>query len=163
MLILMTLISDIRTFKIKNKIIYPFVLSGIITNSWQNGYEGLGLALQGAALPIVLLFVFFLFRILGAGDIKLFSAIGAIMGPGFVLYTIVYSFLAGGVLALAIILVRENCRERFGYLLNYLKYSLLTLSLKPYIDFSGENPGGKLPFALAVTCGVLLKFLFDYP
>lgn len=161
-LLLLALISDLRTSKIRNKIVYPFILLGGVTNYLQDGYPGLASSFRGVALPLTLLFVLFMLRILGAGDIKLFCAVGAVMGPDFVLDTIVYSFLVGGVLAAGILLARRNGREGFKHLFSYLRHSLLTRSVQAYTDFGERVDNGKFPFAPAVACGALLKTLADY-
>ncbi len=162
-LVLLALISDIKTFKIKNIIILPFILIGLITNTVMDGMAGLVLSLQGIFVPILLLGLFFILRMLGAGDIKLFSAIGAITGMESVAYTIIYSFLAGGVIALTIMIMNKNGRKRFAYLLNYFKSCILTLSLLPYTDFQDKSDGAKFRFTYAIACGVILQLLWMPP
>ena len=53
----------------------------------------------GIVLPIALLFLLYQFGFLGAGDIKLFAALGAFIGME-VWRIVLYSFLFGGVLSL---------------------------------------------------------------
>ena len=134
-LLMLALISDIKTYKIKNNIVYPFIILGLLTCLYSNGLEGVKESFIGILLPILLLFLFYLLRMLGAGDIKLFSAIGAIMGSRFVLYTIIYSILSGGIISLGILIVRRNGRKRLAYLLRYLKVSFSTCTIMPYENF----------------------------
>jgi len=157
----LALISDIKTYKIKNKIVYPFTLIGLMTNLYSNGLEGLLFSLKGMIIPVLLLIIFFALRMLGAGDIKLFSAIGAIMGLGFVLQAIIYSFLTGGVIALLIIIARKNGMKRFKYFFQYLKSCFLTVSILPYTDFNDKNDGGKFRFTFAIIGGVGLSLFIS--
>lgn len=154
--------TDIKLRKIKNNLIIIFVLSGIIINVWEGGFTGFFLSLKGIFLPVILLLIFFKLKMLGAGDIKLFSGIGAFMGPGFLLETMIGSFLTGGVIAVILIIIRKNARQRFGYMFTYLKSCFIAFTLLPY-GYSGDNnDGAKFPFACAVISGVSLKVLFNF-
>lgn len=155
-LLLLALICDIRTYKINNKIVYSFILLGILTNLYLNGVGGLKESLLGIIIPFALLFILYALRMLGAGDIKLFSAIGAIMGKNFILYTVAYSFIAGGIISFFIILLRKNGKKRLIYFLNYLKVSIFSFSLFPYENFENKKDGGKFRFSYGIVCGTLL-------
>lgn len=159
--IVLALISDIRTYKIKNSITLPFMIIGIVTNIYLNSLQGLFFSLKGIVAPILLLIIFFILRMLGAGDIKLFSSIGAIMGVKFVFYTIMYTFLTGGLLALLLMIIRKNGVERFKYLLRYIKSCFITSSILSYTDFNDKNDKGKFPFAAAIACGVFVNLFFS--
>ncbi|MCG8499715.1 MAG: A24 family peptidase [Firmicutes bacterium] len=158
-LVLLALISDIRTYKIKNIIVFPFMIIGMVTNTLINGFEGFMFSLAGCIIPVILLILLYILRMLGAGDIKLFSAIGAIMGSGFVLYTIAYSFLCGGVMALCLMIIHKHGKQRLYYLYRYLKTCLITLSVHPYTDFEDKTDGAKFHFAYAVACGTLITLI----
>jgi len=159
LLVLICLISDIRTFKIKNLIIVIFMTAGLTTNLITTGFTGLADSFLAAALPILLLIIFYMARMLGAGDIKLFCAIGAIAGVRFVLYTMAYSFIAGGIIACIIMLVNKSFRRRGRYLVSYLKACYLTRSLQPYTDFKDKSDGAKFRFSYAVACGTAIALI----
>ena len=59
------------------------------------GGRGAAAFAAGSLLPLALLAVLFWFRMLGAGDIKLLSALGGLMGASAVLQCIFWSFLFG--------------------------------------------------------------------
>ncbi len=158
-LLVLALISDIKTYKIKNNIVYPFIILGLLTNVYYNSLQGVKESLIGIMLPILLLFILYLLRMLGAGDIKLFSAIGSIMGYGFVFNTILYSIIAGGIISLEILIVKKNGRKRLVYLLKYLKISILTCSMLPYEDFNEKSDGSKFHFGYAVICGTIINII----
>lgn len=158
-LLILALKSDIKTYKIKNNIVLPFIVIGFLTNMYLDGIAGILFSFKGMAFPIITLIIFFVLRMLGAGDIKLFSAIGAIMGLEFVLYTIVYSFLAGGVISLVLIIIRKNVFERFKHFFQYLKSCILTQSILQYTDFDDKSDGGKFRFAFAMVCGVFINIV----
>ncbi len=156
-LILLTvaaLVSDIRTYKIKNLIIVIFMAAGLTTGFLRDELSGLSDSALAAVIPIPLLMIFFALKMLGAGDIKLFCAIGALGGVRFVLYAMAYSFIAGGIIAIVIMLVNKNFRKRGRYLLCYLKTCFLSRTLQPYTDFNDKTDGAKFRFSYAVACGV---------
>ena len=156
-LILLSLTSDIKTYKIKNELILFFILTGLATNFCLGGSRALIPSLLGCIIPVLLLIALFGLRMLGAGDIKLFCAIGAIMGIRFVLYTIGYSFIAGGFIALFIMIVRRNGRKRFVYFFNYAKSCIITFSLLPYSDFKEKSDGSKFHFTYAIMLGAIIE------
>lgn len=152
-LLLIALVSDLITYKIKNSLTYSFMLVGLISNLAKEGYEGVMFSLKGIMLPAVCLIILYMVRVVGAGDIKLLSAIGAVMGAGFVFYVTVYSFICGGFIAAGIILVRRNGIVRFKYLLTYIKSCFLSMELLQYADFKDKNGGGKFHFSIAIASG----------
>lgn len=66
-----------RTFRIPNKLTYSGWVTGIIFSFVVNGKKGILYSVTGIFIPIVVLLLLFSLRLLGAGDIKLFSAIGS--------------------------------------------------------------------------------------
>ncbi|NSW90186.1 MAG: prepilin peptidase [Firmicutes bacterium] len=158
----LALLSDIKTYKIKNAVTLPFIFMGTVTNIYLNGINGLFTSIMGILIPIIFLTPLYALRMLGAGDIKLFSAIGAVMGNRFILYSMAFSFLEGGVIALFLMLSRKNFKQRFVYFFQYLKHCFLTLSFQPYISFENKDDINGFPFALAVVCGSITAYLTNY-
>jgi Flp pilus assembly protein, protease CpaA len=161
-LILAAIISDIRTYKIKNAIVIFFITAGLATNLITAGVHGLSVSIAATVLPVPILFVLFALKMLGAGDIKLFCAIGSIIGIPFILHSMAYSFLCGGVMALIIMLVNKNFRERGRYLAAYIKACFLTRSLQSYADFNNKRDGAFFHFTYAIACGVLLAIMVNF-
>ena len=50
----------------------------------------------------------------GAGDVKLFAAAGAFVGPAHILTAFIYTALAGGAIAIVISLARRRLRQTVG-------------------------------------------------
>ena len=159
-LLLLALISDIKTFRIKNSITYPFIAAGAITGLFSHGLDGLFQSILGAFLPGLALTALYALKMMGAGDIKLFCAIGAITGAKFALWSIAFSFIAGGIIAAIIMVFRKNALQRFKCFLNYVKTCFLTLSLRPYGDFGDNGAGAKFPYACAAALGAAMAGVF---
>ncbi|MDD4503922.1 MAG: A24 family peptidase [Clostridiaceae bacterium] len=154
-LLLLALVSDLRTYKVKNSITYSFMIVGLTANLVREGLEGLMFSLQGIILPAACLMILYVMRVVGAGDIKLLSAVGAVMGAGFVLYATVCSFICGGFIASGIILARHNGAGRFKYLIQYVKSCFLTLQLLQYTDFKDIRESGRFHFSIAIASGTV--------
>lgn len=134
---------------------------GLVTNFIEGGAKGITESLFGIFLPFVLLILLFILRMLGAGDVKLFCAIGSIVRFRDILYVMAYSFLAGGVIAIIILLLRKNGKERFRHIATYFKYSLLTFKITPYTDFENKEDGGKFRFAYAIASGGIIYIVLE--
>ncbi|MGE5678937.1 MAG: prepilin peptidase [Pseudomonadota bacterium] len=158
-LLLLALISDFATYKIKNTITYGFMLVGFVSNSITKGLEGIIFSLQGILLPVLCLIVLYMLGTMGAGDIKLFSSIGAIMGAGFVLGSIVFSFLFGGVIAATLMLIRRNGAERLKYLGTYIKSCIMSMTVTRYADFGIPRDGSRFHFSVAVASGTVAAIM----
>lgn len=97
---------DLRTGLIPNRITFPAMLLGLILNTYYTGWHGLGTSLAGLALGILLLFIPFAIGGMGAGDVKLLAAIGALNGHVFTFRAFLYGAIAGGIMALGVALVK---------------------------------------------------------
>src|ERR1044071_6718294 len=73
-------------------------------NAILNGWHGLYSSVAGCVLAFGLMFMLHVFGAMGAGDVKLFAAIGAVTGAHLVLPTFLVVVLTGGVLAMVSII-----------------------------------------------------------
>ena len=147
------LIFDVSSGKIPNVLAAAGVMAGLPLQLGMWGPKGAaGWALGVLAAPAVL-GVLFWFRMMGAGDIKLLCAIGALAGPGMCLRCILRSLLIGGALALVLALKRGILAARLGALVSYLRRLSRTRAWAPYS--SSVPASARFPFALPVFLSVL--------
>jgi prepilin peptidase CpaA len=92
---------DVRYRRIPNSFVLATLVSGVVINAIFGGLPGVLASIAGCALGFVLMFMLHVFGAMGAGDVKLFAAIGAVMGAHLVLPTFLVVILIGGVLAIA--------------------------------------------------------------
>ncbi len=114
------MLMDIRTAKVDNGWILFSMVLDLIIDIWKKGSAGFSFFAAGSAVPLLLL-ILFVFGMLGAGDIKLFCALGGIMGFGAVWKCICVSFFTGACIALVLLTIHRNFCERLLYFLNYIK------------------------------------------
>lgn len=90
---------DVRYRRIPNLIVLATLASGVIINGIFDGLDGVLASLAGCALAFALMFALHIFGAMGAGDVKLFAAVGSVVGLGLVLQTFVVVAVTGGVIA----------------------------------------------------------------
>ncbi len=147
--------TDVRWGKIFNWLTVPFAALGVVLNTVAGGMDGLLLSLGGIAAGFGLWLVSnFLGRILGGGDIKLLMAFGALLGPGFMLWTFAWGALVGGVIAVVMALKR-------GLLLRTLRQMGTSIYMRATCAAPMEITDGagevRLPYAIALGAGALIS------
>lgn len=73
LILLIAVIEDFRKYKISNRLIAFGLLCGLVCRFMWEGAAGLIYVLINLSIPVILLYLLFQLRVLGAGDIKLFS------------------------------------------------------------------------------------------
>lgn len=102
---------DLKERKIPNKITFTGILIGILFNLITGGWIGFTQAVLGLFAGLAIFFLPFAMGGMGAGDVKLMGAIGALMGWQFSLMTAGYSALVGGVMVLGYLLFKGTLRD----------------------------------------------------
>ncbi|MDX6613187.1 MAG: prepilin peptidase CpaA [Blastocatellia bacterium] len=90
---------DMRYRRIPNAFVLATLTSGLASNAVFGGLQGALGSLKGCGLAFILMFVLHVFGAMGAGDVKLFAAIGSVVGGALVIPTFLVVILTGGALA----------------------------------------------------------------
>lgn len=144
--------TDLRSGKVPNSIIASGLACGVIGNICFQGWPGLWQSLAGAALPMLLLPLFY-YHMIGAGDIKLLSMTGALTGPACAYRIIICTFLIGGIVSAILLIQRGTFHSRFHYFLEYIDELKRKKTPVPYLD--GVSDDGKFCFTVPVLLAVL--------
>ena len=91
--------TDVRFRRIPNKLALATLACGLALNVFYGGLPGALQSAAGALFAFALMFALHVLGTTGAGDVKLFAAIGAVVGAGLVLPAFVCVLLAGMALA----------------------------------------------------------------
>jgi prepilin peptidase CpaA len=105
---------DVRTRRVPNPLTMGLAALGVVYAACGIGGLSLGGSLAGLALGLAVMLPGHLIGATGAGDVKLFAAAGAFVGPAHILTAFLYTALAGGALAVVISLWRRRLRETVG-------------------------------------------------
>lgn len=98
--------TDMTLTIIRNRLIVAGLLFGLIFQIIQEGKIGILVYIVNISIPVVLLYLLFQLHALGAGDIKLFSMIGAFVSTEQLLQIGILSFLIGAVFGAVKLLYR---------------------------------------------------------
>jgi prepilin peptidase CpaA len=150
--------TDLRSRRIPNWLVLPFLIAGIAVSTWRGGLTGGLHSLAGIGLGMLLFGILAWLGGMGMGDVKLCAAIGAWIGPGQLAIALVFTGIAGGVMALA-----WAVRGRFlGELFRGAGDLVCSVGKRaPAIrqELQLSNPlARKMPYAPAIAIGALLSF-----
>ncbi|MDD2957344.1 MAG: A24 family peptidase [Lachnospiraceae bacterium] len=147
-------LMDVKYTRIPNGLIVTGLLCGLANQIFTFGLAGLILYLSGIMLPVLLLGMFYYFRMIGAGDIKLLSAVGGFLGPCGCFYLIIYTILFGGVISALCILRRKNLVTRLVYFKTYFSTYVMTKKWQPYLNLEEKNSYFyfSIPVFLSTVC-----------
>lgn len=147
--------QDFKWYKIKNKLCLTFMVLGLVLNFMFLGIDGMIDSVIGLLIPLIL-FPLFAVKMLGAGDIKAFCAIGAIIGKSNIWYAMAYSIISGGVIAVLFIIIRKNAKERLNSLYTYFWTSI---GMRKLLTYGGDkNDGSKFRFSYGIMLGSIIMF-----
>ena len=96
---------DVRFRRIPNIVVASALVAGLAINTSFAGLPGTVSSLKGLGLAFLPMFLMHIFGALGAGDVKLFGAIGAVLGVGLVPMTFVMVVMLGAALAVYSMLI----------------------------------------------------------
>lgn len=153
MLSVVTLVAgytDLRRRKIPNWLSVAGLCGGLAGHGWAGGLPELSRSLLGAGLGFAVMLLLYIFKAVGAGDVKLFAAIGAIGGPLLTFSAITYSVLWAGVIGIGILLYQRRLMEN-GKGLFLAVTGFLFIRQKLTID---ERLTLRFPFMAAVIPGI---------
>jgi prepilin peptidase CpaA len=144
-------VIDIRTRRVPNWLTALIASVGVLFAASGIGRVSIGAALGGVAVGLLLTLPGHVFGGLGAGDVKLVAAVGALMGPWPIARTFLYTAIAGGALAVAISLWRRQLTATLGRTASLV---MSPATVAPMIEHSVTN--NRFPYAPAVAVGALI-------
>lgn len=152
--------TDLRTQKIYNYVLLPTVLAALVLNFVFGGAGLFGESLKGLLVGMALLIIPFAAGGIGAGDVKLLGAVGALKGPEFVLTAFLAGAVAGGVISVYL-LARQ--KKLLGTLKKIVYFTLNKLLRIPVAaNFGNLETAARqdsFPYALAISAGAILAYL----
>ncbi len=94
-------VSDIAARQISNSLVIMMISCGLILQLGIGGFPAVIAALLGVLIGGAALLPMYMAGGMGAGDVKLMGAAGAMLGPAGALIAVIYTYMAGAVLGLA--------------------------------------------------------------
>ena len=146
---------DVRYRRIPNAYVLATLISGLIVNIIFGGLQGALASLGGCVLAFTLMFILHVFGAMGAGDVKLFAAIGAVTGAQLVLPTFLVVVLTGGLLAFVLMLRAGAIRDTMHRVLQIF-VGLLPGWQMPRFSVPADRRL-TIPYGVAITFGSLIS------
>jgi prepilin peptidase CpaA len=151
-------VVDIRSRRIPNWLVLPFLVAGVIVNTAGHGLKGLGTSAGGIALAVAVTGVLCWLRGMGMGDLKLCAAVGAWIGPVQLGTALVVMGLAGGVLALLWAACHGSLRQSLDGS-GDLVAGFLSKGIHPNPRFTLDSASAhSMPYAPAIAIGTVFSF-----
>ncbi|MWC30101.1 A24 family peptidase [Paenibacillus sp. MMS18-CY102] len=152
-LVMIALVTDVRSMRIPNWLTGLSFGGALLCHVAANGQDGLKFALAGALVGFTPLLAMYAIKGVGAGDVKLFAALGAWLGTMGVIQLFVYSIWYAGAIGILLLAMRKLIRLKPA--------SQERIANKSKVLLSRLIAGGtRFPFMLAVapaaaTCWLL--------
>jgi prepilin peptidase CpaA len=155
LLVFSATVTDLRWRRIPNLVTLPAIGAGLVIHIVAAGWEGLLLWAGGTLLAPCVLILIHGGKVPGAGDVKLAAALGAILGPILGGVAMLFSGVAGGVLAGLWILAGWDSRRLGPVRVLFGRGSRKTQ------DPKGTGSEGSLetlaiPYGVAISIGALV-------
>lgn len=148
--------TDCKRRKIPNRLTVSMALAGMILAVLCDGLSGLQQSFVGFFVGLVVGMVLWLLHTVRAGDAKLLSALGAVMGWLWLADCFCWALVFGAVAGSLLLCVKGQFIARMKRLGLYFKVLLFTREFSPYQPIYDK---GELPFAPCLAVGGLLACL----
>ena len=146
---------DVRYRRIPNAFVFATLVSGIAINGIFGGFQGLYASVGGCVLAFGLMFILHVFGAMGAGDVKLFAAIGAVIGAHLVLPNFLVVVLTGGVLAMISIIRSGRVMTTMNRVLQILVGLLPGWNMPKFAVPADRSH--TIPYGVAITVGSIIS------
>lgn len=151
--------TDLAYKKVYNWITIPVTCAGIVLHSFSGGWSGLFFSLAGCALGAGIFLIPYFLGAVGAGDVKLAAAIGALTGYIFVVRAIFYSSLIASLMAAIWMLKRGELKSGLKRTLTLGKVIFCPAKRKTVLSAGAQ---GEIPYAVAMVIGTFIVLLEKY-
>jgi len=152
-------VLDVQQRRIPNWLTYPGIGLGVALRGLLFGWRGLGSAVAGCLLAGGVMFVFFVVRAMGAGDVKLMAAIGSLVGPKQAGVVLLATAICGGVMAIVYAIYRGRMWATIKNMGSVLRFHAWA-GLQVHPELNLDNPMAlRMPYGLAIAAGTLYAFL----
>jgi prepilin peptidase CpaA len=149
-------VLDLRTKKIPNWITGPGILLGILLHLALGGFAQAGWSLVAGLVAGSLFLLFYLAGGMGAGDVKLITAIGCLVGIGSIKDVLIASVILGSILGLALAAkhgrLRQTIRNVFALMAHHAQNGL---TAHPELNVTQQETL-RLPYALPIALGCMI-------
>jgi prepilin peptidase CpaA len=155
-------ITDVASRRIPNSLTYSALLVAIVGRFGLQGWHGLGSAIAGGLIGGGAFLVFFLLHAMGAGDVKLITAIGCLVGPTSAIQIVLASAIAGGIFAILYAVGQGRLRAVLVNVFELIRFHAAEgAEMHPSLNLSNPQ-AARMPYGVAIAAGVVYSVLAFY-
>ncbi len=158
-LLLVAAVIDYRTYKIPNWLTFSGMAFGLLYNTVIPfpHYSGFLWAFGGLALGFLIMLPLYALRAMGAGDVKLMAMTGAFLGITDTFFAAIFTFIAGGIAALAFALFNNALRRMLINIKDITQAMALSAisGVRPDARMETAKSIGKLPYGVSIGIGTM--------
>ena len=150
--------TDIRSRRIPNWLTLSGVCAGLALNCGLYGWAGLKASAGGLALGFGSYFLLYVLRAMGAGDVKLMAAVGATVGPSNFIAVFIATALAGGVLAIVLMIWKGRVKQTLWntlFIVGELARFRAPFTKRKDLDVKDPN-ALNMPHGVAIAAGTMI-------
>ncbi len=152
--LLIAAFTDIRESRIPNWLTGSLAFFGVSVHTIVDGWPGFLFSVQGMAIGLLCLIFFYIKGGMGAGDVKLLAAIGAVLGTVQVVYAFCFAALLGGGYSFMLLVATGGFRHLWERL--NLFFTMLLCSGTVNSAKAATNAEPKLRYALVLGLGTVI-------
>ncbi|MFC1849614.1 prepilin peptidase [candidate division CSSED10-310 bacterium] len=150
LVVLICAITDLQKQKIYNFITFPAIIAGLGLGLAFNGVQGLVNSLVGMLIGFTIFLMMHILGQMGAGDVKLMAAVGALGGFPFILYALFLSVVCGGIISLLVAIWQGRLLKSFSNIFRALFSTVMPGVTRQPLS---EKNSTQIPYACAVCLG----------
>jgi len=157
-------VYDVRYRRIPNWLTVSGLILGLVLNSFLYqggatvfGFSGLLFALKGFGVAFLVYVFLYALRAMGAGDVKLMAAVGAIVGAENWFGIFIVTAIIGGALALVLVIARGRLQKTLfnvGFILSEMKSGRPAYLKNEELDVKSKKSLG-LPHGAVIAVGCI--------
>lgn len=160
LLLVVATFTDFRSRRIPNWLILTGLFLGFTFNILSSGIPGVINSFAGAVVGITIFIPIYAVGKMGAGDVKLLAMVGAFLGPMSVLWAVLFSLLAGGVLAVGWMIYKIGPRTLLYRAIGSAAMARVSGQTFPLAE--DDSPmKAKMPFAAAIAAGTIVSWFVE--
>lgn len=159
-LAILVIYYDVRYRRIPNVLVLSALIAGFAINTAFGGFDGAVGSLLGLGLAFIPMFLMHIFGAMGAGDVKLFGAIGAVVGVSLVPMTFVVVVMLGGALAIYSMIRNRTVRATLHNVMRIFVgllpgWEMPRFAMPPDRRYT-------VPYGVAIMLGSLIAVMFRH-
>jgi len=154
---------DLKIRRIPNWLVLIGATSGIALNGF-HGLHPFYQSIAGLVAGIGVLLLPFALGWIGAGDVKFFGVVGALLGVSWLPRIFFYSALVAGLIAVAYVVVGSTRFASFKELWTDLKLAVVSMGqvIPDPVHKRSAKRGRSVPWGVAFAIGTIIAYYFDH-